>query len=199
MFVPFVEAMVLPVSNLEMFVVGASSISAQTTKWLNVLFAMLVFLGFAHLGYGDFWGFVLDTLFGLLGYLTFKRLQLSTIAFFCFLCAFNAGIDLVASINLVFSVAKSTPEELFSLSESLNIEEWQLIFAAIVLTLDAVIMLVCLVLSCKVYSDLRSNVYAQIGLMTTQPLISRSNNEPHAAFQPFQGRPHRISQPGTPV
>lgn len=192
--------MVLPINNVEMFV---QIPPISTTRPLNVLFAILVGLGIGHLCYGDFWGFVLDTLFGLLGYLTFKQIQLSTIAFFCFLCAFNAGIDLIASINLIYSVTKSTPDELFSLAHELNLKEWQLIAATCVVTMDAIVMFASLILSCKVYTEVRSNMYAQIGLLT-QPFMAQAQNnqenqQPHIAFQPFQGRAHRMSEPNTLV
>jgi hypothetical protein len=170
-------------------------------------------LGFGHLSYGDFWGFFLNILFALLGYITFKRLQLSTLAFFSFLCAFNAGIDLMASIGLLSTFASSSSDQLLELAKSLRMELWQLVTAAVVVSLDAIVFTTCLVLTCKVYADLRSVLYSQLGLLG-QPLLLQQqqvsasglvrqggteavqapmNGAQQASFQPFQGRPHRIS------
>lgn len=188
--------------------ISSNGIAERTKSSLSILFSILVLLGVGHLLYGDFWGFVLDMLFALLGYITFKRMQLSTIAFFCFLCAFNAGIDLLASINLLASVSRSSADELFTMAQALDMQVWQLVTATAILALDAIVMFACLILSCKVYSELRSNIYSQIGLIT-EPLMlpghgrqsSHLAQDPpaHAAFRPFQGRPHRISEPSTPA
>ena len=188
--------MVLPVNTMEVYI-PVTGVAERTTAVLNVLFAILIVLSIGHLCYGDFWGFVLDSLFGLLGFITFKRMQLSTVAFFCFLCGFNAGIDLIASINLVSTVLHSNPDELYSLGETLHMQVWQVVTATIVLTLDAIIMITCLFLSCKVYNELRSTLYSQIGLITEPLMLATNNHHEQQAppFQPFQGTPHRIATP----
>jgi hypothetical protein len=189
--------MVVPVSDVEMYmVVPTTPVIERSKRLLSGLFAALVILGFAHLGYKDFWGFVLDVLFALLGYVTFKRLQLSTLAFFSFLCAFNAGVDLIASINLVSALASDTAT-LDILKSSLGLEQWQIVLAAAVVTMDAIVMSTCLMVTCKVYSDLRSLVYSQMGGMFGQPLLgdqqTTAQPPPVQTFVPFQGRAHRIS------
>ena len=196
--------MVFPVSDIEMFVPLAPPIESASKKTLYLLFWFLIVLSFAHLSYGDFWGFLLDSLFAFLGYLTFKRMQLSTIAFFSFLCAFNAGIDLMASISLLSSISSSSAEQLQEMAGSLKMEMWQLIVAAVVITLDAIVFSTCLILTCKVYSEVRANVYSQLGLLGQPFLVQQQQptqestapgNGQHAAFRAFQGRPHRIEQP----
>ena len=189
--------MVFPVSDLELLIQAPTIENSSSVKTLNVLFWFLIVLAFGHLSYGDFWGFLLNVLFALLGYITFKRMQLSTLAFFSFLCAFNAGIDLMASISLLSSIAASTTDQLLEMARTLHVELWQLVAAAVVISLDAIVFSTCLVLSCKVYSELRATVYSQLGLLG-QPLIRQQPQMPsqepeHAVFRPFQGRPHRIS------
>jgi len=182
-----------------------------------------VLLGFAHLSYGDFWGFVLDTLFALLGYLTFSRLQLSSIAFFTFLCAFNAGIDLIASMGLLSFLATSDFTDIKTMADSVHMSVQQFKAAAVVITLDTIVMSTCLILACKVYSDVRANVYSQLGLLGQPLLIGQqqpvqfaqpqqqmigeaaggngqtlTGTGAHQAFVPFQGRGHRITPPSTP-
>ena len=195
--------MVLPVSDLELLIQVPAVENSASIRTLNLLLWFLIVLGFGHLSYGDFWGFLLNILFALLGYITFKRLQLSTLAFFSFLCAFNAGIDLMASISLLSSISASTADQLVELAKTLHIELWQLVAAAVVVSLDAIVYTTCLVLTCRVYSDLRSAVYAQLGLLGQPLLIQRqatsqeqttgNGGGQHSAFRPFQGRPHRIS------
>jgi hypothetical protein len=196
--------MVLPVSDIEMFVPLSPPPDSSSKNILYLLFWFLVVLSFAHLGYGDFWGFLLDLLFALLGYITFKRMQLSTIAFFSFLCAFNAGIDLMASISLLSSISSSSATDLDTMASSLHMHLWQLVMAASVITLDAIVYATCLVLTCKVYSELRANVYSQLGLLGQPFLIQRQPEQNQAAetaasgqqgaFRAFQGRPHRIEE-----
>ena len=131
-------------------------------------------------------------------------MQLSTIAFFSFLCAFNAGVDLMASISLLSSLASSSAEELSAMASALRMELWQLVTAAVVITLDAIVFSTCLFLTCKVYAELRANIYSQLGLLG-QPFLMQqgarpqgeqqpepASGQPHAAFRPFQGQPHRI-------
>ena len=202
--------MVLPVSDIELYMPTPALEGSTSKKALYLLFWFLIVLAFAHLAYGDFWGFLLDLLFSLLGYVTLKRLQLSTMAFFSFLCAFNAGIDLMASISVLSSLASSTTEQLQQMATALHVEIWQLVTAAVVITLDAIVFSTCLVLTCKLYSDLRANLYSQMGLFA-QPLLVQQQSQPlgqptgptqtteqtnpaqHAAFRPFQGRPHRLT------
>jgi hypothetical protein len=196
--------MVFPVSDIELLVRAPSIEDSASVKTLNVLFWFLIVLGFGHLSYGDFWGFLLNVLFALLGYITFKRMQLSTLAFFSFLCAFNAGIDLMASISLLSAIGASTGDQLLEMARTLHVELWQLVAAAVVVSLDAIVFTTCLILSCKVYSELRATVYSQLGLLgqpLMQPQPQRAAQEPeHAVFRPFQGRPHRISpEPQNPV
>lgn len=195
--------MVLPVSDIEMFMPILPPPDSGSKKVLYVMFWLLIVLSFAHLAYGDFWGFLLDALFSFLGYITFKRMQLSTIAFFSFLCAFNAGIDLMASIGLLSSLASSSSEELYAMATTLHMELWQLIMASVVVTLDAIVYATCLILTCKVYTELRSHMYSQLGLLG-QPFLARrsveaqetppSSGGQHSAFRPFQGTAHRIEQ-----
>ena len=195
--------MVFPVNDIEMYVsLPPSSMAESTRKVLNILFSFLVILSFAHLSYGDFWGFLLDLLFALLGFITFKRLQLSTIAFFSFLCAFNTGIDLIASINLLSMLASSSSEDIEKLAESLHMQLWQIVVATTVISLDAITIGCCLILTCRVYSELRANIYSQIGLMsqpllvqqTTQNLPPQNTQQGNGApFVPFQGEPHRVT------
>ena len=202
--------MVLPTSDFELFMPAPVLEESSSKRALYILFWLLLVLAFAHLSYGDFWGFLLDLLFSLLGYVTLKRLQLSTMAFFSFLCAFNAGIDLMASISVLSSLASSSTEQLQQLATTLHVEMWQLVTAAVVITLDAIVFSTCLVLTCKLYSDLRSNIYSQLGLLG-QPLLMQSqlrtsaqpsgppqateqiNHGHHAAFRPIQGRAHRLT------
>jgi hypothetical protein len=198
----WLRVMVLPVSDLELLIQTPALENSNSVKTLNLLLWFLLVLAFGHLSYGDFWGFLLNILFALLGYITFKRLQLSTLAFFSFLCAFNAGIDLMASISLLSSIAASSADQLVELAKTLQIELWQLVAAAVVVSLDAIVFTTCLFLTCRVYSDLRAAVYSQLGLLGQPLIIQRpTTNAPqdalaqgpeHAAFRPFQGRPHRI-------
>ncbi len=189
--------MVIAGNDLEMYmVVPPSPAIDRSKKFLNALFWALVGLGFAHLGYRDFWGFLLDILFALLGYVTFKRLQLSSLAFFSFLCAFNAGVDMIASINLISALAAPDSETAEALASALHLEPWQMTLATVVVTCDAIVMSTCLVITCKVYSDMRALVYAQMGAVLAQPLITQQNhNPPPQTFVPFQGTPHRIAPP----
>lgn len=200
--------MVLPVSDLELFLPTPSLDESVTKKSLYLLYWFLIVLAFAHLSYGNFWGFILDLLFAILGYITFKRMQLSTLAFFSFLCAFNAGIDLMASVSLLTSISSLSSDQLLAFSSSLHLQPWQLAVAATVITLDAVVYSTCLVLTCKLYSELRVLVYSQFGLLgrpfllqtqqnaqnqVIQPVPSETPQPSQASgFTPFQGRPHRI-------
>jgi len=218
--------MVFPVNDIELFVPLQVPRSVEKTRRiLYFLFWVLIVLGFAHLSYGDFWGFVLDSLFALLGYLTFSRLQISSIAFFSFLCAFNTGIDLIATIGLLSFLSTSDFTEVKSMADSAHMSVQQLKAAAAIITMDTIVMGTCLFLSCSVYSDVRANVYSQIGLLS-QPLMLRpgqvttgqvaipssgaqgsfqadqarnlTNSAPVQAFVPFQGRSHRITPQQTP-
>ena len=208
--------MVLPISDLELLIQVPAVENSSSVKTLNILFWFLIVLAFGHLSYGDFWGFLLNILFALLGYITFKRLQLSTLAFFSFLCAFNAGIDLMASISLLSSISASTADQLVELAKTLHIELWQLVAAAVVVSLDAIVYTTCLILTCKVYSELRAAVYSQLGLLGQPLMVQRTGYQPtatqeqtpgaagpvngaqQAAFRPFQGRPHRITPEPSP-
>ena len=218
--------MVFPVNDIELFVPLQIPQSVEKSRrLLYFLFWFLIVLAFAHLSYGDFWGFVLDSLFALLGYLTFSRLQLSSIAFFSFLCAFNTGIDLIATIGLLSFLSTSDFTEIKTMADTAHMSVQQLKTAAAIITLDTVVMGTCLFLSCSVYSDVRANVYSQIGLLG-QPLMFRpqqittgqilpqqpngtassasdqgravTNSAPVQAFVPFQGRSHRITPQHTP-
>lgn len=214
--------MVFPSNDIELFVpLQIPRTVEKSRRILYFLLWTLVLLGFAHLSYGDFWGFVLDSLFALLGYLTFSRLQISSIAFFSFLCAFNTGIDLIATIGLLSFLSTSDFTEIKSMADSAHMSVQQLKAAAAIITLDTIIMGTCLFLSCRVYSDVRANVFSQLGLLG-QPLFIRSgqiapgqtnaqtaagtldqgrsvsNSGPVQAFVPFQGRSHRITPQNTP-
>ncbi len=89
-------------------------------------------------------------------------------------------------------------------------ELWQLITAAVVVSLDAIVFTTCLFLTCKIYNDLRSVLYSQFGLLG-QPLLMAqqqggaqqrqpgqeqsqqpANGSQQQSFTPFQGRPLRI-------
>jgi hypothetical protein len=202
--------MVFPVSDLELLVQPPALTDSSSIRTLYLLFWFLLVLAFGHLSYGDFWGFFLNLLFALLGYITFKRLQLSTLAFFSFLCAFNAGIDLMASVSLLTTFASSSGDQLLELAKTIHMELWQLITAAVVVSLDAIVFTTCLFLTCKVYNDLRSVLYSQFGLLG-QPLLMAqqqggaqqrqpgqeqsqqpANGSQQQSFTPFQGRPLRI-------
>ena len=203
--------MVLPVSDLELLVQPPALSDSSSIRTLYVLFWFLLVLAFGHLSYGDFWGFFLNLLFALLGYITFKRLQLSTLAFFSFLCAFNAGIDLMASVSLLTTFASASSDQLLELAKTVHMELWQLITAAVVVSLDAIVFTTCLVLTCKVYNDLRSVLYSQLGLLGQPLLLAQQqggvqqrqpaqdqaqqpgNGAQQPSFTPFQGRPHRIA------
>ena len=218
--------MVFPVNDIELFVPLQVPRSVEKSRRiLYFLFWVLIVLGFAHLSYGDFWGFVLDSLFALLGYLTFSRLQISSIAFFSFLCAFNTGIDLIATIGLLSFLSTSDFTEIKTMADSAHMSVQQLKAAAAIITLDTIVMGTSLFLSCSVYSDVRANVYSQLGLLG-QPLMFRpaqattgqvigtspgtqpsgqtetgrtmTNGAPVQAFVPFQGRSHRITPQHTP-
>lgn len=218
--------MVFPSNDIELFVpLQIPRSVGKARRILYFLFWALVVLGFAHLSYGDFWGFVLDALFALLGYLTFSRLQISSIAFFSFLCAFNTGIDLIATIGLLSFLSTSDFTEIKTMADSAHMSVQQLKSAAAIITLDTIVMGTCLFLSCSVYSDVRANVYSQLGLLG-QPLLIRpgqiapgqtntqtstgqifptieqarnvNNSGPVQAFVPFQGRSHRITPQRTP-
>lgn len=202
--------MVFPVSDLELLVQPPALTDSSSIRTLYLLFWFLLVLAFGHLSYGDFWGFFLNLLFALLGYITFKRLQLSTLAFFSFLCAFNAGIDLMASVSLLTTFASASGDQLLELAKTIHMELWQLITAAVVVTLDAIVFTTCLFLTCKVYNDLRSVLYSQLGLLgqpllmaqqqggaqQRQPAQEQSQQPPNGSqqqsFTPFQGRSHRI-------
>lgn len=202
--------MVFPVSDLELLVQPPALTDSSSIRTLYLLFWFLLVLAFGHLSYGDFWGFFLNLLFALLGYITFKRLQLSTLAFFSFLCAFNAGIDLMASVSLLTTFASASGDQLLELAKSIHMELWQLITAAVVVSLDAIVFTTCLFLTCKVYNDLRSVLYSQLGLLGQPLLLAQqqgaaqqrqpapeqsqqpANGSQQQSFTPFQGRPHRI-------
>lgn len=201
--------MVLPVSDIELYLPAPSLEESGAKKNLYLLYWFLIILAFAHLSYADFWGFILDSLFALLGYITLKRLQLSTLAFFSFLCAFNAGIDLMASVSLLTSISTLSSQQIVDMAATVHLQTWQLVVASIVVSLDAIVYSTCLVLTCKLYSELRAHVYSHLGLLgrpfllqnqqmqgqngqPLQPALSQSETPHGASFRPFQGRPHRI-------
>jgi hypothetical protein len=112
------------------------------------------------------------------------------------------------------------------MADSVNMTVQQLKAAAVVVTLDTLVMGTCLIFACKVYSDVRANLYSQIGLLGqplmigqqqgqmqfSQPVIAPpagaqqigtapqtiTNGTAHQAFVPFQGRGHRITPPIQP-
>ncbi|EER07381.1 hypothetical protein Pmar_PMAR020545 [Perkinsus marinus ATCC 50983] len=127
-------------------------------KYLDVSCVMLVILSFGHLIYGDGWGALLDIMFALLGYATFRRWLLSGIAFYSFLCAFNCGIDVVATINVGMSIEGMDRKTHDSLKLTSGLEA--VILGTMVM--DTLVMGACLVFSCKIYTDLRANLYSQL-------------------------------------
>ncbi|EER10369.1 hypothetical protein Pmar_PMAR007777 [Perkinsus marinus ATCC 50983] len=127
-------------------------------KYLDVSFMMLVVLSFGHMIYGDGWGALLDLMFALLGYATFRRWLLSGIAFYSFLCAFNCGIDVVATINVGMSIEGMDQKTHDSLKLTPGLEG--VILGTMVM--DTLVMGACLVFSCKIYTDLRANLYTQL-------------------------------------
>ncbi|KAF4658598.1 hypothetical protein FOL47_007898 [Perkinsus chesapeaki] len=132
--------------------------SLKLRRYLDVSFVMLVVLSFGHMVYGDGWGALLDIMFALLGYATFRRWLLSGIAFYSFLCAFNCGIDVVATINVGMSLESMDQKTHDSLKLTTGVEA--VILGTMIM--DTLVMGVCLVFSCKIYTDLRANLYTQL-------------------------------------